>query len=73
MDYTDVVRSISQAYWKVLLENDAEARASAERVAEQLGFQPNAADTMIEQFSRQPLEEWLAQRSATSPSSYQEG
>lgn len=70
MDYTDVVRSINQAYWEVLLSNDAEARASAARVAEQLGFQPRAAETMIEEFSRQPLSEWLAQRSATSPSSY---
>lgn len=66
MEYTDVVRSINQAYWQMLLENDADARAFAGRVAEQLGFQASAAETMIEQFSRRPLAEWLAQRSATS-------
>lgn len=66
MDYADIVRSINQAYWRSLLENDTQARASAASIAEQMGFAPEAADTMIEEFSRQPLSEWLAQRSAAS-------
>lgn len=69
MDYTDIVRSINQAYWQTLLENDASARQNAASMAEQMGFQPEAADTMIDEFSRQPLQEWLAQQSGTaSPS-----
>lgn len=66
MDYADVVRSINQAYWQALLENDEQAQQAASEVAEQMGFMPEAAKTMIEQFSRQPLSEWLAQRSAAS-------
>jgi hypothetical protein len=66
MDYVDVVRSINQAYWKHLLENDATARAHAASLAEQFGFEPAAAETMIYEFSHQPLAEWLAQRSAAS-------
>lgn len=66
MDYADVVRSINQAYWQSLLQNDEQAQAIASQVAEQMGFMPEAAKTMIEEFSRQPLNEWLAQRSAAS-------
>lgn len=66
MDYTDVVRNINQTYWKSLLENDTQARAQAAEVAQQMGFEPEAAETMIKQFSLDPLNEWIAQRSAAS-------
>ena len=62
MEYEDVVRSINQAYWQSLLENDAQAREQASALAQRYGFQPQAADTMIEEFSRLPLQEWLAQQ-----------
>lgn len=63
MEYVDVVRTVNQAYWQSLLENDAAARQMAAELAERFGFQPHAANTMIEEFSRQPLQEWLAQQS----------
>jgi hypothetical protein len=63
MEYVDIVRTVNQAYWQSLLENDAAARQFAADLAERFGFQPQAADTMIEEFSRQPLQEWLAQQS----------
>lgn len=63
IEYEDVVRSITQAYWQALLEHDAAARAQAAEQAALLGFRPEAAETMINQFSRGPLEEWLAHQS----------
>jgi hypothetical protein len=65
MEYEDVVRSITQTYWQSLLENDAIAREQAAELAQRYGFQPHAANTMIEEFSRLPLQEWLAQQSGT--------
>jgi len=62
MEYEDVVRSINQAYWQSLLENDGPARELAAALAQRYGFQPTAANTMIEEFSRAPLQEWLAQQ-----------
>jgi len=62
-DYDDAVRSITQAYWHTLLENDTAARARAAAQAEHMGFAPEAAETMVNQFSREPLKEWLAQQS----------
>ena len=62
MEYEDVVRSINQAYWQSLLENDGPAREQAAALAQHYGFQPHAANTMIEEFSRLPLQEWLAQQ-----------
>lgn len=63
MEYEDVVRSVTQAYWQTLLENDEYARLHAAALAQRYGFQPAAAYTMIEEFSRQPLQEWLARQS----------
>lgn len=63
MEYEDAVRSINQAYWQSLLENDGAAREHAAALAQRYGFHANAANTMIEEFSRQPLQEWLAQQS----------
>lgn len=66
MEYEDVVRSINQAYWHSLLENDAAAREQAAALAQRYGFQPHAANTMIEEFSRLPLQEWLAQQAGST-------
>lgn len=66
IDYADVVRSITQAYWQALLENDLTARRQASELAERYGFNPDAADTMIDEFSRQPLQEWLAHQSGSA-------
>lgn len=66
MDYADVVRTINQAYWQTLLENDARAQEAAAQVAQSMGFTGEAARNMIEQDSRGPLSEWLAHRSAAS-------
>ncbi len=63
IEYEDVVRSITHAYWKTLLENDATARAHAAEQARLMGLKPEAADTMINTFSRGPLQEWLAHQS----------
>jgi hypothetical protein len=65
-DYLDAVRNINQAYWQHLLTHDAEALAKAAKIAADLGFQPEAVATMINEFSRQPLQEWLTRRSSTS-------
>lgn len=64
IEYEDMVRTINQAYWQSLLENDGMAREQAAALAQRYGFQPQAADTMIDEFSRQPLQEWLATQSA---------
>lgn len=66
IDYNDVVRSITQAYWQALLENDYTARQQASELAERYGFNSSAADTMIDEFSRQPLQEWLAHQSGNA-------
>jgi hypothetical protein len=66
MDYLDVVQTVSKAYWGALLENDRSAREVARQTAENLGFPPSAADTVVEEFSRQPLTDWLTQGSAVS-------
>ncbi|TKW60957.1 MAG: hypothetical protein DI628_08725 [Blastochloris viridis] len=63
IEYEDVVRSLTHAYWTTLLEKDAEARAIAAEKAQLMGFTPEAANTMINTFSRKPLEEWLAHQS----------
>ena len=63
MEYEDVVRNITQTYWQTLLENDGMAREQASALAQRYGFMPTAANTMIEEFSRLPLQEWLAQQS----------
>lgn len=65
-DYNDAVRSITQAYWQSLLENDLAARQQASQLAERYGFNAQAADTMINEFSRQPLAEWLAHQSGNA-------
>lgn len=66
MEYNDVVRDVNQTYWQTLLENDAFARKLAEELVQRYGFQPQAAESMIEEFSRQPLQDWLAQKSGTA-------
>lgn len=66
MDYLDVVQTVSKAYWEALLQNDQNARQAARETAENMGFPPTAADTLVEEFSRQPLVNWLTQGSAAS-------
>lgn len=66
MDYLDVVQTVSKAYWEALLENDQSARQVARDTAENMGFPPTAADTLVDEFSRQPLVDWLTQGSAVS-------
>ncbi|HEX2859966.1 MAG TPA: hypothetical protein VHP58_07225 [Alphaproteobacteria bacterium] len=66
MDYLDVVQTVSKAYWEALLENDHSARQVARDTAENMGFPPTAADTLVDEFSRQPLVDWLTQGSAVS-------
>jgi hypothetical protein len=65
-DYDDAIRTINQAYWAYLLEHDANALATATQLAEQLGFEPKAVPQILNEFSRQPLQEWLTRRSAAS-------
>lgn len=63
-DYLDAVRTINHAYWAYLLEHDANAIATATKLAEQLGFEPHAVPQILNEFSRQPLQDWLTRRSA---------
>jgi hypothetical protein len=63
-DYLDAVRNINHAYWAHLLEHDDQAIAMATRLAEQLGFEPEAVPHILNEFSRQPLQDWLTRRSA---------
>ena len=63
MEYEDMVRSITQAYWSALLEQDGPAREQAAALMQRYGLAPGAADTIIEEFSRKPLQEWLAPES----------
>jgi 3-hydroxyisobutyrate dehydrogenase-like beta-hydroxyacid dehydrogenase len=58
-DYNDMVNNINKAYWRHLLENDTLALAEAARIAEEHGLQPEAAQEIVRQYSRGPLEEWL--------------
>ena len=63
MEYEDMVRSITQAYWTALLEQDGPAREQAMALVQRYGFMPDAANTIIDEFSRKPLQEWLAPQS----------
>lgn len=63
MEYQDVVSEINRAYWKALFDMDGPAREQAQAIAQRFGFQPEAADTMINEYSQGPLQEWLAQKS----------
>jgi hypothetical protein len=64
MNYDDMVRSITQAYWQKLLAEDGPAREQAAALMQRYGFEADAADTIIEEFSRKPLQDWLAPQSA---------
>lgn len=66
MDYADFVRSVNNAYWQTLLANDERAESAASDIAEQMGFEREAAREIIKKFSREPLSDWLAQRSAAA-------
>ena len=66
MDYLDVVQTVSKAYWEALLENDQNARHAARESIKGMGFSGDAADTLVDEFSRQPLENWLTQGSVAS-------
>ena len=61
-DYLDAVRSINHAYWSHLLEHDAQAIEKASQQAEQLGLAPDMVQQILDDFSRQPLQEWLTRR-----------
>ncbi len=63
-DYLDAVRTINHAYWAYLLEHDETAVANATKLAQQLGFEPAAVSQMLDEFSRQPLQDWLVRKSA---------
>ncbi len=62
-EYEDMVRSFTHTYWTTLMAYDAVARAQVAEQAEALGMRREAADTIINTFSRGPLEEWLAHQS----------
>jgi hypothetical protein len=61
-DYLDAVRSINHAYWAHLLEHDAQAIEIARQQAQQLGLSQEAVENILNEFSRQPLQEWLTRR-----------
>jgi hypothetical protein len=61
-DYLDAVRSINHAYWAYLLEHDDTAIAIATKQAEQLGLSAEAVPQILNEFSRQPLQDWLRRR-----------
>ncbi len=63
-DYLDAVRNINHAYWAHLLEHDTQAIEKATQLAAQLGFEPAAVPQILNEFSRQPLQDWLTRRSA---------
>jgi hypothetical protein len=65
LDYDDMVRSISQAYWQTLMDNDSAAREMARQTAEIYGFLPNAGDTIVDQFGVGPLQEWLGHQTGS--------
>lgn len=58
MDYDEMVRTITQAYIKELLSKDDAARAAAAALMQRYGLPPEAADTIIETYSRGPIKEW---------------
>lgn len=61
-DYIDAVRSINHAYWSHLLEHDEHAIGIARQQAEQLGLSTDAVENILNEYSRQPLQEWLTRR-----------
>jgi hypothetical protein len=61
-DYIDAVRSINHAYWSHLLEHDEQAIEIARQQATQLGLSAEAVQNILNEFSRQPLQEWLTRR-----------
>jgi hypothetical protein len=61
-DYLDAVRTINQAYWAHLLEHDDAAIAIAAKQAEQLGLAPEMVPQILNDYSRQPLQEWLTRK-----------
>lgn len=63
MEYEDMVRAITRTYWKALLDQDGPAREQAAALMHRYGLNPDAADKIIEEFSRKPLQEWLAPQS----------
>lgn len=58
MEYEDMVRDITQTYWRALIEKDGAARQEAAALVQRYGLQPGAADTIIEEFSLKPWQEW---------------
>lgn len=63
MEYEDMVRVITQTYWNAVLEQDGPAREQAAALMQRYGLNPEAADAIIEEFSRKPLQQWLAPES----------
>lgn len=63
IEYEDMVRSINNAYWQALMDNDAKAREVARQTAELYGFARDAGDNIVNEFSLAPLQEWLGHRS----------
>ena len=58
MEYEDMVRDITQTYWRTLTQNDSAARMAAAAKMQRYGLQPKAADTIIDEFSLKPWQEW---------------
>jgi len=61
-DYLDAVRSINHAYWAHLLEHDNQAIVMAKQQAEQLGLAAETVHQILDEYSRQPLQDWLTRR-----------
>ena len=64
VDYADVARLASHAFWERLLENQLEAREAAREAAARLGLGERMAQTLAEEVSRLGVTQ--AQRSAES-------
>ncbi|RYG61644.1 MAG: hypothetical protein EON60_02755 [Alphaproteobacteria bacterium] len=58
MEYEDMVRNITQTYWRTLIETDGPARQEAAALMQRYGLQPAAANTIIDEFSLKPWQEW---------------
>ena len=58
MEYEDMVRDITQTYWRTLMGKDEDARREAAALIQRYGLKPAAADTIINEFSLKPWQEW---------------
>lgn len=58
MDYEDMVRTVTRKYLHTLLKHDQQARDEAAAEIQTFGLNPEAADTIIQKYSIEPLQEW---------------